>query len=105
MSKYFEVNKNKYVKLPFDFNMVCELEENGVDMEDINKKPLKLVREYFAICAGITSIEAGDEIQKHIIGGGTLDSISDAMRTEIEKSDFFQSLMGRVEDNNQTEEK
>lgn len=97
MSRKITINKKSYMALPFDFNLMVELEDMGVNIEDINSKPLKFAREYFALCAGIDKIEAGMEIQKHIIAGGSIDPIANAMKAEIEKSDFFLSLSKREE--------
>ena len=47
----FVVNGVTYVAKPFDFDMVCELEDMGVTFERIDKMPMSLIRAYFAICA------------------------------------------------------
>lgn len=97
MARKFKVNGKTYIAKPFDFNTMCDLEDMNVNIEDINNKPMRFVREYFALCSGLTPIDAGNEIQKHMIDGGTVEGIANAMRLEIEKSDFFQSLAKKVD--------
>ena len=50
MSRFFTINGRRYVAKPFDYNMVCDLEDNGVSLTDISKKPMSLARVYLAIC-------------------------------------------------------
>ena len=45
----FIINKVSYIAKPFDFDMVCELEDMGVTFERIDKMPMNLIRAYFAI--------------------------------------------------------
>ena len=95
----FTVNKVTYTARPFDFDMVCELEDMGVTFEKIDKMPMSLIRGYFAVCAGVPKEQAADLIQKHLISGGKLDDITDTMAKEMNDSDFFRSLAPKEEQN------
>lgn len=88
----FTVNGVTYVAKPFDFDMVCELEDMGVTFERIEKMPMSLIRAYFAVCAGITKEQASSYIEKHLVGGGSLDDITGSMAKEMNESDFFRSI-------------
>ena len=88
----FTVNKVTYTAKPFDFDMVCELEDMGVTFERIDKMPMSLIRAYFAICAGISREQAALLIQKHLVSGGKLDDITEPMAKEMNDSDFFRAL-------------
>ena len=90
--KTFIVNGKEYKAKPFDFNFVCDLEDMGISLEMISKKPMSAIRAYFAMCAGKGSEYAGKELEAHVIGGGELDDITTTMSEEMEKSDFFRSL-------------
>lgn len=92
MVNRFTVNDVTYTAKPFDFDTVCELEDMGVTFERIDKMPMSLVRAYFAICAGVIKEQASELIQKHLMNGGKLDDISNAMTKEMEASDFFRSI-------------
>ena len=94
----FVVNGVTYVAKPFDFDMVCELEEMGVSFERITNMPMSLIRAYFAICAEADKEQASALLQNHMIHGGKLDDVTNAMSKEMEESDFFRALQ-------QTEEK
>lgn len=95
--KTFEINGKTYKGIDFSFGTVCDLEDMGIPMEDYGKKPRLLQRGYFALCAEMTAEQAGKEIEAHIIAGGNLDGITEAMHEAIGKSDFFRALQERAE--------
>lgn len=96
--KKFTINGREYKSKPFDFNMVCDLEDMGIEVDKMRSKQAASIRAYFAICSGAEIKTAGKEIEKHIINGGKLDDIADAMSEEMEKSDFFRSLSETAEE-------
>lgn len=93
----FVVNEKEYVAKPFDFNLVCDLEDYGFSMEEMGNKKIKAVRAYFALCAGMTVEQAGKEIEQHVIKGKDVSDITAAMNEEMEKSDFFRALFKATE--------
>lgn len=93
----FTVNGKEYKAKPFDFNLVCDLEDMGISLEQAGNKPISMVRAYFGLCAGKGKGYAGKELEAHIISGGKFDDIMTAMSDEMEKSDFFQSLTKTAE--------
>ena len=92
MTRTFTVNGKLYQAREITFNAICELEDAGVSLTEIESKPISTVRSYFAICLGGNKEVAGQEIEKHIINGGNLDEIMTAFREELADSDFFQAL-------------
>lgn len=88
----FTVNGKKYVAKKFDFNLVCDLEDMGVALEEMDKKPLSMVRAYFGICSGLDKASAGTEIEGHMKSGGKFEELTEAMGKEMNESDFFRSL-------------
>lgn len=100
----FTVNGVTYTAKPFDFDLICELEDMGVTFDRIEKMPMSLIRAYFALCANVDKQEAADMIQKHMISGGKWDDISDAMGKEMVNSDFFRAL-DKKEEQTSTESK
>lgn len=85
----FTINGVVYTAKEFDFNMVCDLEDMGIALDQANKKMLSTSRAYFAICAGITSDEAGLLLQAHVVNGGSFESLMEAMAKEMDNSGFF----------------
>lgn len=67
--KTFEINGKEYSGKPFDFNLVCDLEDMGVSVESMEEKPMSMVRGYIALCMGKRRADAGLEIQEHIPNG------------------------------------
>lgn len=104
----FTVNGKEYVARTFDFNLICDLEDMGIAMADIAKKPMSTVRAYFALCTRKGKEYAGKEMEQHIINGGGFEDVIDAMNKEMEKSDFFHNLTKTEEEKtgkNQSKEK
>lgn len=88
----FTINGNVIKAKEMDFNFLCDLQENGIGIEEIDRKYLSAVRVYVAFCMG-TSVElAGEMFNEHIINGGTMDEVTKAFSEKAESSDFFQAL-------------
>ena len=92
MSRFFVINGKRYTAKPFDFNTVCDLEDNGVSLTEMSKKPMSMARAYFALCFNGTKEDAGKEIQEHVKAGGNFNDLYTAMGDEMNESDFFQAL-------------
>ena len=92
MIKMFVVNGKRYTAKEFDFNLLCDLEEQGLSLEDIDKKPMSLIRTYLAFCGNITKEEAGKEIEKHLISGGKFTDVVEAMSEQMQDSGFFRAI-------------
>ncbi len=92
MSRFFTINEKRYQAKPFDFNTVCDLEDNGVSLQDMSKKPMSMARAYFALCLNGDKEKAGKEIQEHVMNGGDFNELYTAMGEELNESDFFQAL-------------
>ena len=92
MQNTFIVNGKEYTAKPFNFNTVCDLEDSGVSLANIKDKPMSAVRAYFTLCYPGSKESAGEEIGKHLMGGGDMQGIIEAMNKEMEESDFFRAL-------------
>lgn len=95
MKTYFTLNNRRYEAREFDFNLICDLQEMGIDILDmsaIKNNPLPAIRAYASLCVGADKEVAGDEIQAHVLNGGGFDEIMTAMQKMMEESDFFQAL-------------
>lgn len=88
----FTINGKRYDAKPFDFNTVCDLEDNGVSLTQMKEKPMSMVRAYFALCYGGSREDAGKEIQSHVLAGGNFNDLYKVMGDEMNESDFFQAL-------------
>ena len=101
MSRTIEINGRNYKMPEIEFNAICDLADNGVDImnpKSIVKRPIPAAR---AIVAWVldTDIEsAGKEIQSHILNGGDLAPIFEAFNGEVEDSNFFKALAKREQD-------
>lgn len=98
--KTFKVNEKEYKAKAFDFNLMCDLEDMGLSISDMASKPMTAMRAYFALCTGKGKEYAGKEMEEHLIKGGTFDDVLNVMSEEMEKSDFFRSLIKTAETKN-----
>ena len=100
MTKLFNLNGKSYKAKEFDFNLLCDLEEQGLSLEDIDKKPMSLIRTYLSFCGGISKEQAGKEIESHLENGGKFDDVVEVMSEQMNNSGFFRSLQqtGETED-------
>lgn len=103
MKRVFTVNNKTYVAKPFDFNLLCDLEDLGVSLDKASEKPMSMIRAYFSLCADKGKEYAGKEMEAHMINGGGFDDIANAMSAEMSESDFFQSLSKNKETDNTTD--
>lgn len=108
MKTYFTLNKRKYEARQFDYNLICDLSEMGVnvlDMSSIKGSPMNAIRSYVALCMDADKDIAGEEIQAHILGGGGFDEVLGCMTKMMEESDFFQALNKETTQNTPAESK
>lgn len=90
--KTFTLNGNVYSAKEIGFNLICELEEQGISLEDIERKPMSMLRSYIAFCVGGDREDAGTLIEEHIINGGSLADVAEIMGDAMRDSGFFQAL-------------
>lgn len=100
-----KINNKSYKAVPFSFNTVCQLEELGLQIADIDTKSISVIRAWLAICMGITPEEAGKEIEAHCINGGSFNEIVEEFEKTVENSGFFQALSRATEETPQEEPK
>ena len=91
-NEMFSLNGRNYKAKEIDFNFVCELGLNGIDITEIQTKIMGAIRVYIAYCMGTDVMTAGDEINLHIINGGTLEDVVNVFSNKAEESDFFLAL-------------
>lgn len=96
--KTFTVNGKTYKAKEFDFNLVCDLEDEGISIEMMDKKPMSMIRAYFRLCSGRTKQDAGEQIENHIIAGGSMNDVADAMGDAMENSGFFRALREKAQE-------
>lgn len=87
-----EINGVKYNIREIDFNTMCELEDTGVSITEISKKPFSVIRGFLAVTLGVDSVKMGQELTAHIEKGGSLDALASEVTKIIEKSGFFKAL-------------
>ena len=94
----FLINNKRYIAKEFTFGAVRQLESNGLSLTDVQNKPMTLAAAYLAFCAGINMDAADNEIQEHVINGGNLDGIFEAVTEAMNESRFFQALNKKTEE-------
>jgi hypothetical protein len=94
----FLINNKRYVAKELTFGAVRHLESNGISLGDMGSRPFSLASGYLAFCAGISMNAADEEIEKHVINGGNLDGIFEAVTEAMNESRFFQALNKKTEE-------
>lgn len=89
MKKEITINGHIYPTKEITFNTVCQFEEMGIPMAEIEEKSIMFIRAYAAMCMGKKADQAGEEIEKHIINGGSMDDIAEVLKEAVEESGFF----------------
>lgn len=97
MQKEIVINGKVYPTKEITFNTVCQFEDMGIPMSEIEAKSIMFVRAYAAMCMDKKADQAGDEIEKHVMNGGSMDELADVLRQAVEESGFFQALSKRAE--------
>lgn len=97
MQKEIVINGKVYPTKEITFNTVCQFEDMGIPMSEIEAKSIMFVRAYAAMCMDKKADQAGDEIEKHVMNGGSIDELADVLHQAVEESGFFQALSKRAE--------
>jgi len=93
----FTINGKSYDSLPLSFGTIRDLDKMNVSLADILMKPFVASSAYFALCAGVLQKVADDEIEQHIINGGSINDITEVMIKEANESGFFQAMIKDAE--------
>ena len=99
----FMVNGRNYKAKDIDFNFVCLLGENDIELTDIAKKALPALRLYIAFCLNATPEIAGNEINLHIVNGGSFQELLAVFNEKLEDSDFFRAIGKKMPEEETTE--
>ena len=92
----FTINGKEYNGAKFDYNTYCTLSEMGIPVDKLLTDPFVGVRGYLAVSGDMTVLEAGKELEEHIINDGDLSEISKVFAEEINTSGFFQKLLSKA---------
>lgn len=93
-----KINKKSYKALPFSFNVVCQLEDLGLQIADIEEKYMSVFRGWLAICMDMPLDAVGAEIEAHCINGGDINELIEEFGKAVENSGFFQALSKTAEE-------
>lgn len=93
----FVINNKRYVAKELTFGAIRQFENNGLSLSDISNKPMSLASNYLAFCSAMNIDAADNEIQEHVINGGSLEGVFDAVMGAMNESRFFQALNKKAE--------
>lgn len=89
MDRLLTLNGKTYKAIPFDLNLICDYEDVGISLDDIDKKMFNVIRQYVATSMNADPRTAGREISEHLANGGNLEDISNVMSEMMSDSGFF----------------
>ena len=99
------INGKTYKDADLTFNAICQMEAMGAPITNISENIMSAVRAYAAISMKTTVDKAGAELETHVVNGGDLQGVIEAMNAKIEESGFFQALRKKSEATEETETK
>lgn len=89
---YVIINGNRYDIPEMNFDAVCELEERGINLMNMDKSDLKLATMARGLTAWIMRVDAqtaSKELEAHIANGGNIVDIISRTTEALQKSGFF----------------
>ena len=92
MDRLITLNGRSYKAAEFDLNLLCDFEDRGITVEQIDGKMFNVIRQYVASSMGVDAKTAGIEISKHLENGGSLEDLAEQMNAAMEDSGFFRSI-------------
>ncbi len=101
---YYEEEKrmiinNREYRLPeLDFNAMCELEDMGIALTDMDKKVLTTVRGFLALAMNGDFHRAGKELEAHLSKGGSLEQMLQEINEAVERSGFSRAQPEHAEE-------
>jgi len=87
-----KINGKTYKTPELGFNEMCQLEDMGVQIIDMQRKPFGCVRAFVALAMQTDAETAGNAIEEHLMNGGKLDDVYTEMVKAASESGFFQAL-------------
>jgi hypothetical protein len=92
----FTLNGKQHQDIELTFNDVCNLQEKGIDIANLTaKNALPTIRGIIALRFGGNDVLAGQEIEQHIMNGGSFEDLAEIIKKAVEGSGFFQALNKR----------
>ena len=92
MRKEITVNGKTYPAVEVTFNVLCDMDEMGVSIEDLDPRHIiRFLRAYVAVCMGATPEDAGVEIGSHVMSGGAIEDLIAIMTEAFEEGGFFRT--------------
>ena len=91
MEKSITINSKEYKVPEINFGTICDLEDLGINFNDIEHKSFNFIRGLVAYTIGCDTRRANKEIEEHIGNGGGLDDFMPLIKA-VTESDFFQNL-------------
>lgn len=99
------INGKTYTVPELDFNAMCELEDMGVALNEMDKKVLTTVRGFLALAMKTDMEAAGKELEGHLASGGNINEMVEEVNRAVNESGFFRSLSKTQEKANRTGKK
>ena len=89
MKNKITINSKEYEVPEINFGTMCELEDMGIDILNIQNKSFNFIRGLVTLTIGGNLQKATEEIDAHLNNGGSIDDFV-ALIEAVTNSDFFQ---------------
>lgn len=84
-----KINGTEYTTPALTFANLCRLEDFGLTVNDMAKRPLAFLAAFVALAIDGDLAAGKAAIEQHIQSGGTVDTLSDELSKAVDESGFF----------------
>ena len=98
------INGKFYKDVDLTFNTVCKIEDMGVPITSIGDNIMSAARAYVALCMRVPLEKAGEELESHVVAGGSMKEIIEIFNRKVDESGFFLALRKQTEEQEEAEE-
>lgn len=97
--KTFTINKKVYQSREVTFGDMRTLERMGINVFAMGDESqiFNTISGFLAMYTGLSLDEMDNEINEHLINGGSIEELAEVMNEALKESRFFQSLNKRAE--------
>ena len=87
-----KINNKNYTIPELNYNTLCDLEDMGVSLAEMDKKIFSTIRGFLALTMNNDYEKAGEEIEAHLKNGGSLDDAVKDIAKAVDQSGFLENV-------------
>lgn len=89
MKKYMKIGEEKIEAKDFEYDLILDLEDAGITIAEMMKKPMKLLRAYISVCSGKSLNETSELIKNN---PKCIVAAIETMNAKMDEATFFREM-------------